>query len=200
MEQLKMYWLPGTPIEQYTLPEGYSISMYKTDADKKAWCDCCRHGSLIADDADDNEEFYNKISGRKGIIPTEDVFFIDYNGEHIGTITAYVHDDDNTGDIHMVAIREDFRGKGLAKYLTTVALNHLADKGVKYVHLTTDEFRASAVKSYLSGGFLPVEYDTGMQERWEEMLDKCNIDSVMMLREDATEFKTIYRRASGTNK
>lgn len=36
MAQLKMYWLPGTPIKQYTLPEGFSVSTYRTEADKKA--------------------------------------------------------------------------------------------------------------------------------------------------------------------
>ena len=59
MAQLKMYWIPGTPIKNFDLPEGYSISNYKCEADKLAWCDCCKDG-LIADDADESA-FYDEI-------------------------------------------------------------------------------------------------------------------------------------------
>lgn len=194
MAQLKMYWLPGTPIKQYALPEGFSVSTYRTEADKKAWCDCCRNGHLIADGGGD-EEFDRSILDIEDIDPARDVFFIDFHGEHVGTVTAFVNSEDNTGRMHMVAVREDFRGKGLAKYLTMLALNHLSENGVRYVHLTTDEFRPSAVKSYLSGGFLPVEYDMGMQDRWEVMLEECGIDSARMLYDDASEYKIIYRRS-----
>ena len=194
MAQLKMYWLPGTPIKQYALPEGFSVSTYRTEADKKAWCDCCRNGHLIADGGGD-EEFDRSILDIEDIDPARDVLFIDFHGEHVGTVTAFVNSEDNTGRMHMVAVREDFRGKGLAKYLTMLALDHLSEKGVRYVHLTTDEFRPSAVKSYLSGGFLPVEYDMGMQDRWEIMLEECGIDSARMLYDDANEYKIIYRRS-----
>lgn len=194
MEQLKMYWLPGTPVTQYELPEGYSVSNYKNEKDKISWCECCKNGQLIGENESDGA-FKREIEDRTDINPAEDVFFLDYNGEHIGTVTAFVHSDDNTGDMHMVAIREDFRGKGLSKYLTMLALNHLSAKGVKYIHLTTDDFRASAVKSYLSGGFLPVEYALGMQDRWEQMLEICGVESSRMLYEDASEYKIIYRRS-----
>ena len=160
MAQLKMYWIPGTPIKNFDLPEGYSISNYKCEADKLAWCDCCKDG-LIADDADESA-FYDEIEKNPNINLFEDVFFLDYNGEHIGTVTAYVHKKENIGDMHMVGIKTAYRGRGLAKYLNMITLNHLAPKGIKYISLTTNEWRKGAVKSYLSGGFLPVEYDLGM--------------------------------------
>lgn len=194
MSQLKMYRLPGIPVKQFKLPSGYSVSNYKSEADKKAWCGCCQNGGLINDDGGD-EEFDKNILKKKDIIPEEDVFFLDYNGEHIGTVTAFVHAEDNTGDIHMVAIREDFRKKGLSKYLNMLALNHLSERDLKYIHLTTDEFREGAVKSYLASGFLPVEYDLGMYDRWENILEKYGIESVRMLYEDGSDYKTVYRRS-----
>lgn len=190
MAQLKMYWLPGTPIAQYELPEGYSISNYKTDADKLAWCDCCKNG-LVGDDAGE-QTWYDRIGGDPNINPYEDVFFLDYKGEHIGTVTAFVHKNDNTGDMHMVGIKTEFRGRGLAKYLNMITLNHLAPKGVRYIHLTTDEWRKGAVKSYLSGGFLPVEYDTGMEARWQAVINEYGIEKVDMLNDDATYCRTLY--------
>lgn len=197
MQQLKMYWLSGTPITQYELPDGYTVSNYKTEGDKFPWCECCKNGKLI-DENNFEAAFKERIEDRHEINPFEDIFFLDFGGEHIGTVTAVFHREKNIGEIHMFSIRNDFRGKGLAKYLNMIALNQLSAKGVKYVFLTTDEFRESAVKSYLSGGFLPVEYSIGMRDRWEMMLEKCNVDSVMMLYEDGSEYSTIYRRSKAS--
>lgn len=189
MAQLKMYWLPGTPINKVPLPEGYTISNYKTEADKLAWCECCKNG-LVADDADEST-FDDRVGNNENIDVYKDVFFIDHNGEHIGTVTAFV-EKDNTGDMHMVGIRTDYRGRGLAKYLNFITTEKLSAQGVRYISLTTDEWRKGAVKSYLTGGFLPVEYDTGMEERWAAVLADYGIESVQMLNEDATPYKIIY--------
>lgn len=189
MAQLKMYWLPGTPINEVPLPEGYTVSNYKTPEDKLAWCEICKNG-LVGDDANENT-FDNSITNNENINIYEDVFFIDYNGEHIGTVTAFVNKEHNIGDMHMVGIRTDFRGKGLAKYLNFITLNHLSAKNVDYIFLTTDEWRKGAVKSYLTGGFLPVEYDEGMEERWKAVIKEYGISSVQMLNNDATPYKII---------
>ncbi len=190
MAQLKMYWLDGTPIKHYDLPEGYSIVNYKSEEDKIGWLDCCRNG-LVGDDAGVGA-FDGCMFGRRGLDVYNDVFFIDYNGEHVGTVTAFVHAEDGMGDMHMVGIRTDFRGKGLSKYLTEIMLTHLAGK-VKVIELTTDDWRKPAVKGYVNGGFLPVEYDTGMEERWQALIDELGIDSLQMLNDDATPYKMLYR-------
>ena len=192
MAQLKMNCLPGTPINEVPLPEGYSISRYKTETDKLAWCECCKNG-LVGDDADE-ATFDDRITNDPNINIYEDVFFLDHNGEHIGTVTAFYNAEQNFGDMHMVGIRTDYRGKGLAKYLNFITLKHLLPKGVDYIVLTTDEWRKGAVKSYLSGGFLPVEYDEGMEERWAAVLEDYGIDSVQMVNEDTTPYKIIYRK------
>ncbi|MBQ7637858.1 MAG: GNAT family N-acetyltransferase [Clostridia bacterium] len=191
MAQLKMYWFPDTPIDDPPLPDGYSISTYKTGSDKLAWCECCKNG-LIGDDAG-VEAFDNDITDREDIDLYNDVFYLDYLGEHIGTITAYVIKEHNIGDVHMVGIRTDFRGRGLSKYMMAAALKHLKEKGVKYALLTTDEWRKGAVKSYLTAGFLPVEYNVGMELRWRAVLEDYGIDEVRMVYDDASPYKTIYR-------
>ena len=193
MHQLKMYWLPGTPIQSDPLPEGYSFSNYKCEADKQAWTACCRNG-LVSDDESAEDAYYGAIGSRGDICPEKDVFFLDYQGEHVGTVTAFVRDD-GVGDVHMVGIRTDFRGKGLGKYLNQKAIETLAARNVPYALLTTDEWRKAAVKSYLSAGFLPVEYAHGMRERWEVVLEEYGIDSVQMLYEDATPYTTVYRKS-----
>ena len=193
MAQLKMYWLPGTQIQEYPLPQGYSISNYKDESDKLAWVECCKKG--LVDDDTTAEDFDRRITVDANIHPQEDVFFLDCNAEHIGTVTAFVNPETKLGDMHMVGIRPDFRGKGLSKYLCRITLNHLKDRDIRAIYLTTDEWRVAAVKSYLRAGFLPVQYDVGMEERWETMLETLGIDHVQMLNEDGTPFRTVYRKS-----
>ncbi len=184
MAQLKMYWLKGTPVRDLELPEGYSISNYKDASDKMPWVECCKNG-LEADDADESR-FDSRITNHADINMETDVFFIDYNGEHIGTATGVFHPDGNYGELHMVGIKTEFRGRGLGKYLNNVCVKKLAAQGVDYIYLTTDEWRKGAVKSYLSEGFVPVEYDEGMKERWEWMLAELDVDGADMVFEDCS--------------
>ncbi|MCQ2485113.1 MAG: GNAT family N-acetyltransferase [Clostridia bacterium] len=191
MAQLKMYWFTDSPLEELELPEGYSFSHYKDETDIPKWAACIwedHEGNI------DNERWQREIIDFKDITATEDMWFIDYNGEHIGTVTSFIYKNTGIGDMHWVGIRKDFRGKGLSKYLSYIVQKTLRDRGTPIVSLTTGENRPAAVKSYLTAGFLPVEYDVGMQERWEKVLDTFNIDSVQMVNEDGTPYKMIYRK------
>lgn len=192
MSQLKMYWLPDTPIEELTLPEGYSYSHFDPAKDIHAWHECILHG--LCDGITDEQAYQNEIINFKDIVPENDIWFIDYNGEHIATATGFVYKETNMGDLHMVGIRTDFRGKGLSKYLCNVVLRYLKSRNVNFVSLTTGEARVAAVKSYLNAGFLPVEYAEGMIERWQNVLATYNMDSIQVLNEDATPYKIIYRK------
>ncbi len=183
MAQLKMYWLKGTPVADLTLPEGYSMVNYKECIeDKAAWVECCKNG-LVGDDT--APEFFDEcVADVDDCVPEKDVFFLDYEGEHIGTVAAIYHPDEKEGQVHMVGIKTEFRGKGLGKYLNNTAVKKLAQQDADYIYLTTDEWRKGAVKSYLTAGFIPVEYDEGMKARWEWMLAELEVDSVDMVYED----------------
>lgn len=194
MAQLKMYWLKGTPIEELTLPEGYSFTNYKDVSDKMPWVECCKNG-LEPDNADESN-FNRRIFDTPDCVPETDVFFLDHEGEHIGTITAIYHPNGNFGQVHMVSLRTDYRGKGLGKYLNNTALKKLAAQGADYIYLTTDEWRKGAVKSYLSSGFVPVEYDIGMKQRWEWMLAELEVDGVDMVNEDCSFCRRINKAAT----
>lgn len=185
MAQLKMYWLKGTPVADLVLPEGYSMVNYKDcTEDKAAWVECCKNG-LVGDDT--APEFFDDcVAGVDDCVPEKDVFFLDYEGEHIGTIAAIYHPEGNYGQVHMVGIKTEHRGKGLGKYLNNTAVKKLNAQGVDYIYLTTDEWRMGAVKSYLTAGFIPVEYDEDMKARWEWMLCELGVDSVDMVYEDCS--------------
>ena len=195
MAQLKMYWFTSNDLPELELPEGFSFSHFSEknrDIDIHDWNECIRTWDVS--DVTDEQRFKQEIYDFKDIVPEEDVWFLDYNGEHIGTVTTFIFGDTGVGDMHWVGIKKDFRGKGLSKYLSWQCQKVHKERGAKYVSLTTGENRPAAVKSYLSAGFLPVEYDEGMVERWENVLTTFNIDSVQMLYEDATPFKVIYKK------
>lgn len=192
MAQLKMYWLKGTPIPELELPEGYSFSQYTKESEKLDWCECCKNG--LVDDEADEDTFDRRLTNRTNVNLETDVFFLDYKGEHVATVTGIFHPDKNCGEVHMVGMKTEFRGKGLGKYLNNVAIKKLAAQNVDYIFLTTDEWRKGAVKSYLSSGFVPVEYDIGMKDRWEAVLTEYNIDSVDMVNEDCSFCRTLNKR------
>ena len=66
MSQLKMYWFPGTPIQEYELPEGYSFSKYKHIADRDAWVEICKNG-LVGDGLEGFKRFGDDVIGRVDI-------------------------------------------------------------------------------------------------------------------------------------
>ena len=191
MKQLKMYLLPEIAVPDFPAPEGYSFSTCRTEEDMRAWAECCRNGSLMDDNADDLKAFGDAILSRPEIVPERDVFFLDYEGKHIATATCYINSEEE-GDLHMVGMLPEFRGKGLSKYILRKALCHLNGSAVKFIHLTTDEFRRAAIRSYLDFGFLPVDYDEDMKCRWEQVLYDLGVKSTLMLNDDGTFRGVIY--------
>ena len=190
MQQLKMYWFTDSPMREVAVPEGFSYSHPKNAADRSAWRSCLRGGWLVDESISDEAAWDKEIGSWKDIVPETDVWFLDYGGEHIGTITGFVRSD-GLGDMHQVAMRSDWRGKGLGKLLPGVVQKDLRARGVKIVELTSGESRPAALKSYLRAGFVPVEYDEGMPERWEAFLKSAGIHSVRMVREDGSFFRLL---------
>lgn len=189
MSHLIMFRNSTKPLEWTEPPGGYSFSYYKGDEDLSSWLECCKNG-LIADDAD-KAVFDFRITEHEGANALRDVFFLDYNGEHIATATAIFHPEVKFGELHMVSVRTDFRGKGLGKYINAFAINKLISEGAECVYLLTGENRPIAVKSYISAGFLPVNTEDGMEERWKSFLPKLGVEKTDMLNRDKSFYKTI---------
>ena len=112
-----------------------------------------------------------------------DVLFLKYHGDAVGTVTAFVRDD-GEGELHMVSICPEYRGRGLSKYLNFAGQMKLLRDGVKHIFLTTDEFRKSAIKGYMSAGFLPVDSDVDMKQRWEDVLYSINVEQTAIYNKD----------------
>lgn len=191
--QLKMYWFTDNDLPELTLPEGYSFSHFKDERDIHDWYVAICTGEP-GDRAAELASYKSEITDFTDIVPERDMWFLDYNGEHIGTATSFVDSEGGFGDMHWVGIKREFRGKGLAKYLSYIVKKTLKERGVPYVALTTSEGRPTALKSYLTAGFIAVEYAEGMVSRWEAVLEKYGIDSLEMVDENGSPMPTIYRK------
>ena len=181
MKQLMMYHtldkIPDIPVTP-----GFFIRNWRP-GEEEAWLKIVRCG-LSGPDADIGT-WNGAILGRENLRPETDTFFVcrAEDGDPVATITGYVHPD-GMGDIHMVACRYDARGHKLGEVMLSHAMkklkNEMPGEG-RLVELTTDDFRVPAVVGYLRGGFRPVLYDEGMEERWRALCDMLNMHGTEML-------------------
>ena len=170
MKQLKMLRF-GEGIDEYPLPDGYSCELF--DGSDKAisdWLEICSFG-LNSDKNISN--FENAISGRDGVQPEKDLFFVcDEKGKRVATAAAIIRKE-GIGGVHMVAALPECRGKGIGHFLIRRAVNMLYERGFCEMGLTTDDFRLSAIKTYLDAGFRPYLWhddESDMKKRWDDVI------------------------------
>ena len=73
------------------------------------------------------------------------------------------------GELGWVAVRPDFRRKGLGKAVSLAVIQRLISAGYENIHLYTEDYRTAALRLYLSLGFEPYLYDPGMSDRWRQV-------------------------------
>lgn len=81
----------------------------------------------------------------------------------------------NIGHLKSVGVVEDYRGQGLGRQVSLVALHRLRDRGFHKVMLKTHGNRLRAIHLYLSIGFEP-QYNLWMGKRkWRRLLSKNHV-------------------------
>lgn len=121
-----------------------------------------------------DEELDRVILMHSGVQP-EGVFVAVEEGRVIGTATGYTHEAgasrpaDAGGTLHMVSALPEVAGRGVGRAVCTAVVNYLLNAGCEYVDLTTDDFRKSAIVTYVRLGFRPVIDDEEMQQRWAKL-------------------------------
>lgn len=153
-------------------PDGYYMRSYEHDkGDGIAWCKCCIDGGLGIEEISEGA-FENRMLKDRTVNPDNIYFLVSPDGDIAGTVTYQYTGDDDTGCIHMVAIENNYRGRGLAVPLNLYAVQKMIDDGKKKIVLTTDDWRIPAIRTYLRAGFNPVikSGDTAMENRWAEVL------------------------------
>lgn len=178
-KQLKMIAFPKLQLPA-GLPDGYRLTRYTGALEEQdAWVEICKHGLLPIDAS--RENFRKSILNWSGIHPLEDVFFLEHEGRKVATVTAIDRVENGMGYVHMVAVRPEYRGKGLGSCLARIAVNKLVMNQCRIAYLTTTEDRKAACRSYLSAGFYPVNYSEDMPGRWAKVIGELGLKSVQML-------------------
>ncbi len=186
MSSLKMYNFNPQP-KGLTLPEGFNVVKWSCDEDVHPWVEICSDG--LIDHATGYERFHSEITNADGPEALRDTYFIEKDGVKVATFTI-VPDMWSTGMgyIHMVALKSEYRGLGIGKFIADFSLEKLKSIGKEKIFLLTNDHRLPAIKSYLGAGFLPVDYPTddgtSMVERWQKIVNMLKIPQLTILDND----------------
>ena len=168
MPQLKMYWKnDGKAAADVAVPSGCRIARFTEleDAMDK-WLDIVQYG---LSNGKQDAEFYRKVMTANVTYSEDRCFFVLENERAVATLAVLCDYEKKEGYIHMVACREDSRGKGYGTLLNRVAEYSLKREGMQTAFLTTDDWRIPAIKSYLRAGFTPDLSTDDFKERWEKI-------------------------------
>ena len=168
MPQLKMYWKnDGKAAADVAVPSGCRIARFTEleDAMDK-WLDIVQYG---LSNGKQDAEFYRKVMTANVTYSEDRCFFVLENERAVATLAVLCDYEKKEGYIHMVACREDSRGKGYGTLLNRVAEYSLKKEGMQTAFLTTDDWRIPAIKSYLRAGFTPDLSTDDFKERWEKI-------------------------------
>ncbi len=154
-------------LPEIEVPEGCGLRTY-ISGDEAAWAEIMNTGV--------GEWTVERVRENLTEMPqfvADGLFFATCEGQAVGSACAWRHDAQewNTGELHMVCVLPEHRGKRLGHLLTLAVLHWFADHGFEEVRLSTDDHRIPAIKSYLRLGFEPIIPDDVFQARWDAVFE-----------------------------
>lgn len=154
-------------LPEIRIPEGYGLRTYRS-GDEAGWC-AIMEGNVGRDWTPDTCR--QKLIDDPRFHP-ESLFFATIDSRLVGSACAWSRGltERIVGEVHMVAVLEDQRGKGLGHLVNAAVLHRLRDLGYRQAHLLTDDWRVPAIKSYLTAGFRPLHTHDSHAKRWSEIL------------------------------
>ena len=168
MEQLKMHWKnDGRAVAYPAVTAGVEIVRFpELSGAMDAWLDIVQYG---LSEKREGPAYYRETMTALPHYSEDKCFFVLENGRAEATLTVVCDYERREGLIHMVACREDARGRGYGTLLCRLAEYVLKDEGMETAHLKTDDWRLPAIKGYLRIGFAPDLSTEDFCERWEKI-------------------------------
>lgn len=164
-------WRPDCPLDEYTLPPGFRLRLLRND-EGEAWCACC-FNDMGVDEI--SQALFEKKMLEDATVPPSSIYCIeDAQGVPVATATAQIKEGEKAY-LHMVAAREDMRGKGLGLPVCAAVIEKHRREGRMDCRLTTHDWRLSAVKQYVRLGFLPVLNHENARARWQNTIKVLGI-------------------------
>ena len=139
-------------VPEAATPAGFLLRSYQS-GDEREWLEIVRsaYGDVWGDNA------FDRCTRSDETFRPERLFFVALGARLVGAVGAFqklIHGD-RTGYVHMLAVRPDFRRRGLGSALLRRCLRSFREAGWKDAVLDTDTRHPEAVRLYLSHGFLP---------------------------------------------
>lgn len=174
MPQLIMRWKnDGNPSKLPDMPDCCSlVNIKKLDNGIEVWLDIVSNG---LSNGRETQEYYTKLMVNWPHYNPEFCFFIIENENPVATLTVIPNYETKEGYIHMVACKEECRGKGYGSLLNKIAIHTLKEQGMETAYLTTDDWRIPAIKSYLRIGFEPDVSNDDFKTRWRKIFTDLNL-------------------------
>ena len=177
------------PTEFQNKFNGFTFRKFNgTESDIKLWYEICKCG-IIRDDETLESSYRTRLIEHTGYNP-DTIFFVMLDNKEVATVTALT-EENGTGWLHMVTAKPEARGKGVAKYLISIAEAAIYKAGMEKILLQTKEFRAVAIKAYLRAGYKPVLYTNEMEARWSAFLKEYGYSDIEAVDENGNFIKKI---------
>lgn len=153
------------------LPVGHAIRAYRP-GDEAAWAAImneCIGSNWTA------ERCQQSLTSKPQFEP-EGLFFAACGEQPVGTACAWRNavEEQKVGYVHMVGVLRAHRGKRLGWVVTAEVLSYLKRRGFSEARLLTDDWRLSAIRSYLGVGFEPLLTHESHPERWKKVYEQLN--------------------------
>ncbi len=84
------------------------------------------------------------------------VWVVEVDGNPVGFVAVEIHQEDNLGEIYMLAVDPDYQGHGIGTVLAESALDRIKDAGVTVAMVETggDPGHAAARRTYEKAGYV----------------------------------------------
>lgn len=168
MTQLLMRWTnDGTPARFPALPENMTVEkINERENGIDEWLDIVQY-DLAEEPA--THDFYKKLMTDFPGYEEDKCYIFLLDGKPVATTCVICNKESGEGYIHMVGSKPEVRGRGIGKLMNDFSIAVIKEEGMKSAHLTTDDWRIPAIKSYFRAGFVPDETGVGHKERWDKI-------------------------------
>ena len=159
-------------IPEIPLPDGHAIRAYRP-GDEAAWAtimnECVGSNWTV-------ERCRQSLIEKPQFEPAG-LFFALCGDQPIGSACAWrtKAEERQVGYVHMVGVLRAHRGKRLGWAVSVSVLKHLKQRGFSEARLLTDDFRLSAVRSYLGIGFEPLITHETHPDRWHKVREQLGM-------------------------
>lgn len=162
--QLEMFKLGFDDLPPLSLPQGYTIREWQSEADTAHWC------TIIGESFGEKltaQHFMERMVQHPGHAYDRILFVFAPNGEPAATASAY--GDETTGYVHYVGCRPSHAGHKLGYLVNLAVLLLFQKRGCRDCTLKTDDHRLPALKTYARLGFRPLITQDSHPARWRAL-------------------------------